>query len=33
MFLAPALAALPGTVQAVHDGDSITLGNDAIAAT
>ena len=33
MFLAPALAALPGTVQAAHDGDSITLGNGAIAAT
>jgi hypothetical protein len=32
-FLAPALAALPGTVQAAHDGDSITLSNDAIAAT
>jgi hypothetical protein len=32
-FLAPALAALPGTVQAAHQGDGIALGNDAIAAT
>jgi len=32
-FLAPALAARPGTVQAGQDGDNITLSNHAISAT